>query len=637
MALYYPTVDEDGLLPPDMEERLAAPLATKADLVAGKVPAGQLPLGALVTDTTVAAQVNAPNTGAAIDERINAQVTPVVEQITADYIASDQSVIDAAVAAVDANPTILEMKDADDLRDAKVAVLEPLVRPAMSSKTRATAYGDSLTHGGSNGEIWPETDGWVYKLQSEIPGLTVTNHGYSGATVDEMLFRAGVDRYKYAVATSTIPSSGAVQITTAQVMGVSREFTVNGWLDGIYGIWQRLADGTTQFNTYGASPEHSVEGDAEFVPEKIAIPTDLAVVWIGRNDVTFSTSGMESTVADHIVAGTQRLVDWLTPQVKHVMILGLTTRTNETTGMVNHNIVTEINDRLRALFPGWFKSIQAYLMNDAMSDMGITPTQADLDNIAAGTLPPSVLDVGDNTHISKATAAILPNKFFAPFLRGKGWVAKPVPVAPINGAIAHFAPDNLSFGQLLSWSDEVSSQKWVAGSTGEAPTVTTDTAGRKVVRFDGTTDILNMALALPQPFTVVVVGAYRTLRANAHILSSGGNTTYSNNLGMNAAMTAYTYAAGSILTLNKTPDTAPHVFVVSVNGATSALRVDADEATGNAGAKARSTVRAGQLSTSGGTGFDALDIYEVAILGHASDATERSALYAQLAAKHGLA
>ena len=81
-------------------------LNNKADLVGGKIPVAQLPTTGIVTDSSVAAQVNSPETGAEIDGRINTQVTPIVEQITADYVASDQAVIDAAAAAVNANPVI---------------------------------------------------------------------------------------------------------------------------------------------------------------------------------------------------------------------------------------------------------------------------------------------------------------------------------------------------------------------------------------------------------------------------------------------------------------------------------------------------------------------------------------------------
>ncbi|MFJ2144416.1 sialate O-acetylesterase [Glutamicibacter sp. NPDC087831] len=95
-------------------------MASKADLVGGKVPASQIPSDALVTDSNVASKVNDPLTGAAIDARVSEQVTPVVQQITADYIASDTTIVDAAAAAVNANPTIATLLDKNVEQDDRI-------------------------------------------------------------------------------------------------------------------------------------------------------------------------------------------------------------------------------------------------------------------------------------------------------------------------------------------------------------------------------------------------------------------------------------------------------------------------------------------------------------------------------------
>lgn len=95
-------------------------LATKADLEGGLIPVSQIPADALVTDANIAAQVNGSQTGPAIDARINTQVTPTVEQITADYIASQPAVVDAAAAAVDANPTIATLLEKNTSQDTAI-------------------------------------------------------------------------------------------------------------------------------------------------------------------------------------------------------------------------------------------------------------------------------------------------------------------------------------------------------------------------------------------------------------------------------------------------------------------------------------------------------------------------------------
>lgn len=82
------SVDENYLFPTPLEARLASKMT------------------ASVTDSAVASRVNGAQTGAAIDQRITDRATPLVQPIVAEYIASSQVVVDAAAAAVNANPTI---------------------------------------------------------------------------------------------------------------------------------------------------------------------------------------------------------------------------------------------------------------------------------------------------------------------------------------------------------------------------------------------------------------------------------------------------------------------------------------------------------------------------------------------------
>lgn len=103
-------VDNTADLEKPLSEPQALALTNKADLISGKVPASQLPEITPVTDSTIAPLINGATTGAAIDARINTQVAPQVQKITADYIAGDRTVADAAAAAVNANPKIVQLE-----------------------------------------------------------------------------------------------------------------------------------------------------------------------------------------------------------------------------------------------------------------------------------------------------------------------------------------------------------------------------------------------------------------------------------------------------------------------------------------------------------------------------------------------
>lgn len=126
----------------------------KADLIEGKVPVSQLPEITPVTDSTIAPLINGATTGAAIDARINTQVAPQVEQLTANYIAGDRAVVDAAAAAVNAAPKIVQIE-----------------AEATKDRTRLVTL---------------ETDKWRRPVSSRTPGQnadTFTTLGFTGVLI----------------------------------------------------------------------------------------------------------------------------------------------------------------------------------------------------------------------------------------------------------------------------------------------------------------------------------------------------------------------------------------------------------------------------------------------------------------------
>src|SRR5699024_6675284 len=90
------------------------------------------------------------------------------------------------------------------------AYVDARVAPATSSPTRIAAFGDSQTDGGSNGILWPEEESWPARLGVELgAGFTVTNAGFSGATVDEVAMRVGAFPVRVNIPTS-LPNNGSV-------------------------------------------------------------------------------------------------------------------------------------------------------------------------------------------------------------------------------------------------------------------------------------------------------------------------------------------------------------------------------------------------------------------------------------------
>lgn len=145
-------------------------LAAKADLVGGKIPVAQIPVEATVTDSNVAAVVNGAQTGPAIDARINMQVSPQVEQIVADAIAADQTIVDAAAAAVDANPTIAGL-EAAKWAQGGLAATTPVNGPLGSIKDgahRVSSDGRAVELALPNGRA-----GWLTQVSLSDFGIQV--------------------------------------------------------------------------------------------------------------------------------------------------------------------------------------------------------------------------------------------------------------------------------------------------------------------------------------------------------------------------------------------------------------------------------------------------------------------------------
>lgn len=298
-----------------------------------------------------------------------------------------------------------------------------------SNRRRIATIGDSLTNGyfgGSNGHL---ADAYPATLQKLVPaGVEVFNISTSGFTVDEEAARIGALPMPLTLAGGKIPSSGDVAATTTARIGWG-----NGgrsWAGTLAGVPGRIirAEGSTAltFRREGTGSVVTVPAGTVFIPDFGGHAGDTAVVMLGRNDVSQNIRGDEATVAAHIVAGIQRIVDWLAADIKQVVVMSVTTNTGEVTGTAGHSTVTEVNRQLAALYPTRFLDIRRYLVDRAIYDLGITPTDADRTKMAGDTLPPSIMDpgaagTGDGTHYSKATAALIGRRV-SEFITARDWI-----------------------------------------------------------------------------------------------------------------------------------------------------------------------------------------------------------------------
>lgn len=357
----------------------------------------------------------------------NATLAPISEHTTAWAIPfADEAGYVAGGIRPDGTAEFFKLKPT---RQLALAVANLSAGFTRSSRRRIATIGDSLTNGYFGGSSGHTADAYPATLAELVPaGVEVFNISSSGFTVDEEAARIGALPMALTLDGGRIPSSGPVSATLAEPIGWGDGATSwAGTLAGIPGRITRAAGSTAVTFTRSASGSVvTVPAGTVFVPDLAGHAADTAVIMLGRNDVAQSVTGRETSVAAHIAAGVHRIVEWLSADIKQVVVMSVTTSTGEVAGSANHAVVTEANRLLADLYPTRFLDIRQYLVDRAIYDLGITPTQTDLAKMAGDTLPPSIMDpgragTGDGTHYSKATAALVGRRVHE-FITSRDWI-----------------------------------------------------------------------------------------------------------------------------------------------------------------------------------------------------------------------
>lgn len=289
--------------------------------------------------------------------------------------------------------------------------------------TKIVCMGDSLTEGYSSGALWSKDESWPGKLQALLPNATVTNRGFSGATSDQLGLHMGWNRLLFNVPEGKILGSGTTTLTSSQEVGQfggATAFNVYGYVNGLYGALKYDPVATSYTFTRAVAGSDMVTNVAMYEGRFIEHRSEVATLFIGRNDITKGEIGFETDVVTHILKTYRDVMEWyLKPERKSVLLMGTITRTDETPNHAGYKSVMELNQALKDRWPGNVWLVQDYITSDKVwSDTGITPNQDDLAAQSQKMSPPSLFD--DVTHYNKATAeAIAKNVAFQ--LRNRGW------------------------------------------------------------------------------------------------------------------------------------------------------------------------------------------------------------------------
>lgn len=459
-------------------------LGTKADLQSGKVPVAQLPVDALVTDSNVALQVNGTQTGPAIDARINTQVAPQVEQIAADYIASQPAVVDAAAAAVDANPKIAELEnntprkyeglqedvaggivdrekratwlthaeDGGPTKHARVALGVPEIDSSRSAGgfvddglretelvfNKAGQVPDRVLKAWSsrltppmlaNRSIWGHSlaagiaggaSPWSDVL-ANLLGAPVLNYGVGGSTSLQVAARQGGKPALVTVAGGQIPASGSVSLF------MDTDYMFGGvsanqpvTIRGVQGTMTKVAD-----NGEGADCTFARSKSGSVVPVPDGTPMFTNYGDLARADVTYIWAARNDffkvgTSPEVAVENIARMVDYLSSLHKKVLILEEPPAASEITGTVAREEVDAYNTAIRTAFPQYWVPIMTWLRTPAAATVAGITFTTQDQTDIAAGVTPSTFRV-DTLHLSTAGNTAVARRLFTEELN-RGWI-----------------------------------------------------------------------------------------------------------------------------------------------------------------------------------------------------------------------
>lgn len=362
---------------------------------------------------------------AKIDSTLANNVTPTVERLAADYIASTPAIADAAAeATADAIVEADLISGADSRAPVEIEsgsgwahpfsdstgrivagiddngvfhLSQPMVTPMdRMSRTKIACIGDSLVYGYRNGT---DIDTWSNRLSEIFTDVEFTNAGYSGATTDEIRFRIG-ELVLYAeipggVVFANKPTPAIVKQKFG--FGNGHEGRYYGYFAGIRGDIVVEPDGVTwTFQAIGLAQDTTIGKKKIGMVREDFYPNHIPLIWMGRNDVSFKAMGFERDVAKHVVASVKALVERLPPRDRRFGISTVLNQSKEVKGTANYEIIMDINNQLKDLFPSNIIDMQQYLVKRAIYDAGLTPTAADLDAISKDAPPPQIMDGGSH-------------------------------------------------------------------------------------------------------------------------------------------------------------------------------------------------------------------------------------------------
>lgn len=269
------------------------------------------------------------------------------------------------------------------------------------------------------GSSSPEISGPAWQEMAGQIGATLLPRARGGQISEHVLIQLGAVKPVVTGGTLGAAAGSSVTLSLETVEGASGAvlhrtdgMLVNGALR-IPG-WVVGENSAVTFTRTDAGTSVDLSGRAwRFWSDDERLRDKTALIWTGKNDISLGQS------AEGAVAEVLRITGYLSPLSPRYLVIGLFPSAGYTADQLAR--VTAANALLAETYGDLFVPVMPSLLGTQIfSDLGLTPTQADLDARAAGHVPPSLMM--DTAHLTTAAYRWITQNLIKPKLTSElGW------------------------------------------------------------------------------------------------------------------------------------------------------------------------------------------------------------------------
>lgn len=261
----------------------------------------------------------------------------------------------------------------------------------------------------------------------------VQNYGESSQSSGMCAARFGSNELFLTFPDNKLNASGATNLSAIEctsgndrnVYEYSESRYVYGSLNGVYGKFERTSIASfnnVKFTRISDGLEVPIKPRTKLVVDDVSQREHINIFWWGKNDFASALAYIVSGIIDNYA----KAVEWLGH--KYFIILGetcsLTSSYEE--GGSDRIKLDEINNTLKKMYPNNFIDINEYLSSEqALTDVGLTITDADTENISKGfpceQLMVHITNQSDTVHPNENGRKAIAHKIYE-FMQNKGWI-----------------------------------------------------------------------------------------------------------------------------------------------------------------------------------------------------------------------